>query len=81
MGTHELKFKKGVVWINIDRLRVFSEDEKVYIEGDFIAYFSFKPPDILLGELIKDNTGRPYTWPNAKDALNYAKEKFKNLLN
>lgn len=78
------RFNQGklTVWFIIDNIRYYDENQNI-IENDdeFICFFNFKEPSILvLGELVKSQTGEIAVFKTANNALNaalnYVKTKF-----
>jgi hypothetical protein len=73
---------KLTVWFVIDNIRYYDETQNLIEKDDeFICYFNFKEPSILvLGELVKNQTGEIAVFKSAYNALNaslnYVKTKF-----
>jgi hypothetical protein len=78
------KFNQGklTVWFVIDNIRYYDETQNLIEKDDeFICFFNFKEPSILvLGELVKNQTGEIAVFKTANNALstalNYVKTKF-----
>lgn len=70
------------VWFVIDNIRFYDETQNLIEKDDeFICFFNFKEPSILvLGELVKNQTGEIAVFKTANNALNaalnYVKTKF-----
>lgn len=66
---------KGVsVWLTFDQLRVYSSDRTtIETTNEFICFFKYSEPNVILGELFRDNVNRnPLTFNSIEDAQNYA---------
>lgn len=78
------RFNQGnlTVWFVIDNIRYYDETQNLIEKDDeFICFFNFKEPSILvLGELVKNQTGEIAVFKTANNALNaalnYVKTKF-----
>lgn len=78
------RFNQGklTVWFVIDNIRYYDETQNLIEKDDeFICFFNFKEPSILvLGELVKNQTGEIAVFKSAYNALNaslnYVKTKF-----
>ena len=78
------RFNQGklTVWFVIDNIRYYDETQNLIEKDDeFICFFNFKEPSILvLGELVKNQTGEIALFKSAYNALNaslnYVKTKF-----
>jgi len=78
------RFNQGklTVWFVIDNIRYYDETQNLIEKDDeFICFFNFKEPSILvLGELVKSQTGEIAVFKTANNALNaalnYVKTKF-----
>ena len=78
------RFNQGklTVWFVIDNIRYYDENQTLIEKDDeFICFFNFKEPSILvLGELVKNQTGEIAVFKSAYNALNaslnYVKTKF-----
>lgn len=78
------KFNQGkfTVWFIIDNIRYYDEKQKIIEkEDEFICFFNFKEPsNLVLGELVKNQTGKIAVFKTANNALNtalnYVKTKF-----
>jgi len=70
------------VWFVIDNIRYYDETQNLIEKDDeFICFFNFNEPSILvLGELVKNQTGEISVFKTANNALNaalkYVKTKF-----
>lgn len=78
------RFNQGklTVWFVIDNIRYYDETQNLIEKDDeFICFFNFKEPSILvLGELVKSQSGDIAVFKTANNALNaalnYVKTKF-----
>ena len=78
------RFNQGklTVWFVIDNIRYYDETQNLIEKDDeFICIYNFKEPSILvLGELVKNQTGEIAVFKTANNALNaalnYVKTKF-----
>lgn len=78
------RFNQGklTVWFVIDNIRYYDETQNLIEKDDeFICFYNFKEPSILvLGELVKNQTGEIAVFKTANNALNaaldYVKTKF-----
>ncbi|MBC8147643.1 MAG: hypothetical protein H8E98_06630 [Bacteroidetes bacterium] len=78
------RFNQGklTIWFVIDNIRYYDETMNLIEKDDeFICFFNFKEPSILvLGELVKNQTGEIAVFITANNALNaalnYVKTKF-----
>lgn len=79
------KFNQGklTVWFIIDNIRHYDENQKIIEkEDEFICFFNFKEPSILLlGEIVKTPTGEIAVFKNANNALNAALNFVKTKFN
>jgi len=75
MTVKIIKVKDKTVWLAIDQLKIYTSDEEmIERENEFLCYFKMTEPSLLvLGELFRDEDGRPKLFTSIDSAIEIAK--------
>ncbi|KAB2913769.1 MAG: hypothetical protein F9K23_16125 [Bacteroidetes bacterium] len=70
------------IWVTVEPPLVYQQDQNAYIQSDkYLCFYNLNDPKMILGEIIKNEHGKPILFDSPDAAEEYANvyltEKYK----